>query len=124
MPKVIINSSVISSSDKEIIKNKKAVLKDNIINYNNDNVNVSVNIDNNIVILKRENNEMKITLEFKKGKKTNSFYDIKPLNIRIKVTVETKDLIITNNSLSVRYDLYMNKEFSDSFNYNLEWRDL
>lgn len=124
MPKIIINSYVKSSDDEEILTNKKAILKDEIITYINNNISVSVNIKNDLVILKRENEKMKITLEFKKNKKTNSFYDIKNLNIRMKVTVETKELVINSNSLSIKYDLYLNGEFSDSFDYNLEWRDL
>lgn len=124
MPKIIINSSVKSNNDEEILTNEKAILKDGLITYKKDGINVSINIKDNLVILIRENEEMKITLEFEKNKKTNNFYDIKSLNIRMKVTVETKQLIITDNSLSIVYDLYLNGEFSDSFNYNLEWRDL
>lgn len=124
MPKIIINSSVKSNNDEEILTNLKAILKDGLITYKKDGVNVSINIKDSSVILIRENEEMKITLEFKKNKRTNSFYDIKTLKLRIKVTVETKELVINSNSLSIKYDLYLNGEFSDSFNYNLEWRDL
>ena len=110
--------------DQEVIKNLKAILKDGLITYKKNDVNVSIKIEENSVILIRENDEMKITLKFEKDKKTNSFYEIKPLNLKIKITVKTKLLIISNNKLSIKYDLYMNGEFSDSFDYNLEWRDL
>ena len=31
---------------------------------------------------------------------------------------------IGNNRIYIKYDLYMNEEFSDSFEFELEWRDL
>ena len=124
MAKIIINSSVISSNDKEKLNDIKAILKDNKITYSINETKVSILIKDNMVTLKRENSEIKISLEFNKSKKMYGIYYIKPLNIKLKVTVETKKLIITNNSLSVNYDLYINDEFSDNFNYNIEWRCL
>lgn len=124
MPKIIINSSVKSNTDEEILIKEKAILKDNIITYKKHGINVSINIKNNNVLLLRENDEMKITLNFKKNEKTISFYEIKTLNLKIEIKVITKKLIIDNKKVSITYDLYMNDEFSDSFNYDLEWSDL
>ena len=124
MPKIIINSSIKSNTDEEVISNLKAILKDKKITYKNRSINVSINMEKNKVILIRENDEMKITLEFDNKKKTKSFYDIKTLGLRMNVTVKTKKLEITNNSLHINYDLYINNEFSDNFEYNLEWSDI
>lgn len=124
MPKIIINSSVKSSEDEELLKDIKAIIKDNIITYNYGGISVCVTIKDNMVILTRENDEMKITLKFEKNKKATSYYEIKELKLNIELTVDTKDLVIKDKMLSVKYDLYLNNEFSDSFDYKLDWRDL
>ena len=113
------------NSLRQYIVEKFKISKDNSkITYNYGDINVCISIEKNKVILTRENDEMKITLKFEKNKKTTSYYEIKELKLNIKLTVDTKDLTIKDNSLSTRYDLYLNGEFSDSFTYNLDWRDL
>lgn len=124
MSKIVINSNIKSNSTNEILNNKKAIMKDDKISYQDAGINTSINVKKEEITLIRENDEMKITLKFKKNKKINSFYEIKDLKLKIEVMVDTKTLSITNNSIKINYDLYMNGEFSDNFNYDLEWRDL
>lgn len=124
MSKIIINSKIISNDGKEIIKDKICILKDNRICYNNNSVNVVVSIEENDIYIERNCDEYHVILRFNEGKEMTSSYFIKNLSIDIDVKTITKKLEINNNTLKIKYDLYMNNEFSDSFEYELEWRCL
>ncbi len=124
MSKIIINSNVFSKNEEERLTNVKAILKDGKINYKNNGVNVSITLLKDKIILIRENDDMKLTLEFENNKTLATKYIIKQLGIEVKVETKTKRLIINNNDFEIEYELFMNGEFSDSFNYDLEWRDL
>lgn len=124
MSKIIVNSEVYSENENETITNKKAILKDGVITYTANNVLVCVSILSNKVILERKNKDMELCLEFEKDKSLVTKYVIIDVGIKIKVETKTKELIIKNNSIYIKYDLFMNDEFSDSFTYKLEWSDL
>lgn len=123
MSKIIINSSVFSKGGKEQLTNIKAILKDGKINYKKDNVTVSITILNGKIILLRENDDMKLSLEFEKNKTLTTKYVIKDLGLEMKVDVKTKKLLINNNSFEIEYELFINDEFSDTFNYSVEWSE-
>lgn len=124
MSKIIINSRISSNDDEETLNSVKAIKKDNKITYNVNDVKVGIIICSNKVFLERENKDMKLNLEFEKDKVLKTNYVIKDLGIKIKVETKTKELIIMNNSIKIKYELFMNREFSDYFTYELEWSDL
>lgn len=124
MSKIIINSRISSNDDEETLNSVKAIKKDNKITYNVNDVKVGIIICSNKVFLERENKDMKLNLEFEKDKVLKTNYVIKDLGIKIKVETKTKELIIMNNSIKIKYELFMNGEFSDYFTYELEWSDL
>lgn len=124
MSKIIVNAKVTSESETEIINNKNAILKDNKICYNNDSVNVVISIEKDNIYIERNCKEYNLVLKFKEKEEMISSYFIKELGINISVKTITKKLMIDNNALKIKYDLYMNNEFSDSFEYELEWRCL
>lgn len=123
MSKIIVEHSVKSSLDDEVTQKKKGILKDNCITYNVDGI-IKLNVNDNIVLFEKENDSIKINLKFEKNKSIITKYFIKDLNTEIKLETKTKELIINENSIFVKYDLYMNGEFSDTFEYKIEWRDL
>ena len=124
MSKIIINHNIKSTSSLEVVKDKKGILKDNIITYNHDGAMIKLKLLENKIFFERENEDIKIYLEFEKNKSIITKYVIKDMGIEIKLESKTKDLIINDNKIMVEYDLFMNGEFSDSFKYELEWRDL
>ena len=124
MSKVIINSKVYSSNEKETLKEVKGILKDNKISYFYDEVKVNINILKDKVFLQRESTNMKLNLEFQLNKTLKTNYFLKDLNLEFIVETKTKILDIKNESIKIEYDLFINDEFSDSFTYILEWRDL
>ena len=124
MSKIIINSKIKSSDETNIIKDKLAVFKDGVINYKEDDLMVSIKISKDKITIKRENSKMKIKLKFDRDNETTSEYNIKDLNLKIGLLVNTKKLSINKNKITIRYELFMNKEYSDTFDYVLEWSDL
>lgn len=124
MSKIIINSNVFSKNERERLNNVKAILKDGKITYKKDDINVSITLLKDKIILIRENDDMRLNLEFEKNKTLTTKYVIKELGIEIKVETKTKKLLINNNSFEIEYELFMNGEFSDNFNYSVEWSDL
>ena len=124
MSKIIINSKIKSSDGIEIIKDKMAVFKDGLISYKENDLMVSIKLSKNKVTVKRENDEYKITLKFDSVNETTSEYVIKDINLKINILIKTKRLSVGDNKINIKYDLFMNKEFSDTFDYTLEWSDL
>ncbi len=124
MSKIMINGNVFSSNDKEYIKDIKAIKKDNTITYSKDGIKVKIQLLDNKVLLERENDNMKLNLEFEESKKLVSKYVIKDLNLNIKIETKTNRLIIDKNMIKAQYDLFMNGEFSDNFIFELEWSEL
>lgn len=124
MSKIIINHQIKSTSSKELLKDKKAILKDEFITYSSDGIINNIKINKDKVFLTRENKDMKITLEFELNKSLISKYFIKDIKTEIILKTITNKLVIDENKLFIKYDLYMNNEFSDSFEFSLEWRCL
>ena len=124
MSKIMINGNIFSSNDKEYIKDIKAIKKDNTITYSKDGIKVKIQLLDNKVLLERENDNMKLNLEFEENKKLVSKYVIKDLNLNIKIETKTNRLIIDKNMIKAQYDLFMNGEFSDNFIFELEWSEL
>lgn len=124
MSKIIINHNIKSSMENELIKDKKAIKNDNVIIYELDKSIIKVRYENNKIYFEKENNDIKIFLEFENNKNLITKYVIKDLNLDIILKTVTKKLIVKDNYLFVKYDLYMNNEFSDCFIYELEWREI
>ena len=124
MSKIIINERIYSSNGEENINNKKAILKDNKISYDRNGFIMNIIYEDEKIFITRENNDVKIDLEFKKDQSLITKYHIKDINTIIKLETITKELSILDNRIHIKYDLYMNEEFSDSFEFELEWRDL
>ena len=124
MSKIIVNHNIKSTSSTEVVKDKKGILKDNIITYNHYGAMIKLKLLENKIFFERENKDVKIYLEFEKNKSIITKYIIKDLKIEIKLETKTKNIIINDNNIIIEYDLFMNGEFSDSFKYELEWRDL
>lgn len=124
MSKIMINGRVFSKNDEELIDGVKAVYKDNVIAYNLNGITIKITTFPDKLLITRENDDMKLNLEFEENKRLVSKYLIKDLGLNVKVETKTKKLIMNDNNLKVEYDLFMNEEFSDSFTFNLEWSDL
>ncbi len=85
---------------------------------------IDVKSDDEKIYVIRENNNVKINLEFKKDQSLTTKYIIKDMNTSVDLKTVTKKLSIQDNRICIEYDLYMNDKFSDNFEFKLEWRNL
>ena len=124
MSKIKIYSKISSKTNEDEIYDGIAIRKDNNIFYNKNKCNISVLIEDKKVILKRENNEIKLNMTFELNKQGGGEYFLKEYSSYLTITTLTKKLEIKDNSLEIEYDLYIDNEFSDTFFYIMKWSDI
>ena len=93
-------------NNNEVTKSDlSALIIDNNIKYIDNDIIVNININNDIIIMKRENNEYQLILEFKNKKKTTGSYLLKNNNIQFDLEILTNNLIIEDNFISIIYEI-------------------
>lgn len=100
---------------KEDIRESK--IEKNKITYNENNTLVKVIIKENELLLTRENSEIKQIIIFKVNKKTISEYYIKDMSVSLEFNIYTRELIIENNHIHIKYLIEDTKE---EFEYDIE----
>lgn len=85
--------------------NIPAIINKNKINYIFNNTKHIIHINNNEIILLRENKDMKNILTFSKNRSILSEYIIKSNNIQVDILVETIDLLIEEDLIYVQYKI-------------------
>ena len=124
MAKIIIKYKISSTNEKELKGEVTGIKNNNIITYKDTDSIVNILLENNAISIKRENDKMHLTLKLEKNKSNITNYYIKDLGFNFDVKAVTEKLEVKDNKLSVIYELYINDEYSDTFNYTLEWSDL
>ena len=124
MAKIIIKYKISSTNEKELKGEVTGIKNYNIITYKDTDSIVNILLENNAISIKRENDKMHLTLKLEKNKSNITNYYIKDLGFNFDVKAVTEKLEVKDNKLSVIYELYINDEYSDTFNYTLEWSDL
>ena len=124
MAKVIIKYKISSKNEKELKGQVTGIKNNNIITYKDTDSIVNILLEKNMISIKRENDKMHLALKLEKNKSNITNYYIKDLGFNFDVKAETKKLEVKENKLNVIYELYINDEYSDTFNYTLEWSDL
>ena len=107
MSKIKISVSIINNELSNIIKTT-AIKNDNILKYKEED-NTTVLFDYKKKELKRENNEIKMLLVFKKNKKTKGSIFIKELNKIVDINIYTKEINKNNNNIEIEYTIDENK---------------
>lgn len=93
-------------NNNEVTKSDlSALIIDNNIKYIDNDIIVNININNDIIIMKRENNEYQLILEFKNKKKTTGSYLLKNNNIQFDLEILTNNLIIKDKFISIIYEI-------------------
>ena len=124
MAKVIIKYNISSKDEKELKGQVNGIKNNNIITYKDNDSLVNILLENDAVSIKRENDKMRLDLRLECNKSNTTNYYIKDLGFNFDVRSETKKIEIKEDRLNVIYELYINDEYSDTFNYTLEWSDL
>ena len=112
---------------KSINDNQKSVIdviamkKENKIQYILDNVTHKIELKENKIILIRENNEFRSTLEFIKGQKNKSYYLLKEKNFCVDINIKTIELEYKDNFIKIVYEVL---DSNEKYEYMLEMRNI
>ena len=118
--KININGHLKLLNDKNInIINTKGIKNNNKISYIVDNISHNITIEQNKIILIRENNKFKNILEFIPNKKNKSYYLLKDNNIELYINVKTNIAKFDNNQLIIEYEILDSHEL---YEYKIEMR--
>lgn len=109
----------ITKNEQEII-DTMAIKNKNIISYKNNSTLNKIKIDNNKVILSRDNEKYSYELIFEPLKEHNIEYFIKELKTSIDIKVKTTDLSIKENKISIKYKII---DSNEEFLYLIEMSD-
>lgn len=97
------------------------IKNENKIQYILDNVKHKIEIQEDKIVLIRENNEFKNTLEFIKNKESISYYLLKEKNFLVDIKIKTKKIEYTNDKIKIVYEVI---DSQDEFEYVLEMRKM
>ena len=115
----------IDNPEERISRNDiKAIYNDNEITFKDDKDSIKIKINNDNITIIKDNFSSKTTLNFIKGKKTDSEYIIKPLNMTMDLKVLTSELIIEDNRIYIEYETWFDTEYSGKFKYDLEIKEM
>lgn len=102
------------------IENVGIIHANKIIYYEND-VKVTIILEENMVTLLRETNEYRLTLLFEKEKETMGKYQMKNFPMELDTQVKTLLLEQTEHSLRLKYHLTLGTEEIGDFTFLLEY---
>lgn len=113
MPKIKINVTIKNKEDNQKY-DVTSIFQEDILKYKEKN-STKVIFDYKKNILVRENNELRMEYYFDSGKKTKGLIEIKELNKKIEVEIETKKIERKNNDIEILFRIE-----NDDFLYKIE----
>lgn len=118
MGKINLKANLVSP-DEILNIDVSGIKTSNKIVYKENNITVTILIQNNRIEMNRACNEYKINLVFDEYKKTISNYQVFGMPKTFDLETKTKKLIIKDNIIELEYELEGN-----NFKYSIEWEDL
>ena len=118
MGKINLKANLVSP-DEILNIDTSGIKTNNKIVYKENNITVTILIQNNRIEMNRTCNEYKINLIFENNKKTISNYQVFGMPKIFDLETKTKKLIIKDNLIELEYELEGN-----NFKYSIEWEDL
>lgn len=100
--------------------NTNGIRKSNIISYINNNIKHKLILEENKVILQRENEDFSHEIIFDKNKIKKTEYYLKKLHNSLEFNIETISINITENKINVTYKII---ETENIYNYLIELSD-
>ena len=108
------------TENKTDLINTNGIKKSKEISYVNDNIKHKIILDDNKVILLRENEEFSHGMIFEENNNHKSEYYLKESKYSIEFNINTTKLIIDNNKIDITYEIL---ESENIYNYVLEVSD-
>ena len=120
MSKIYINSMLHNKKENKFYSDEVIGIKDNKIKFITDKVMNILDINNDVINLKRKSDEYEIDMTFDKNTKTKGTYYIKTLGY-LNLEIVTNKIIIKDNYIEIDYIMYLENE-KTNFIYKLDWR--
>ena len=119
-----INGCINLQKDGEIIYSNfpiKGIKTNDKIVYKENDINVTIFLDNNTIEMKRRTGDYIIELMFLDGKATNGNYHLIEYKNSIDLNIETLSSVNQDNKIILDYNLSMAEEFIGHFTFSLEF---
>lgn len=119
-----INGCINLQKDGEIIYSNfpiKGIKTNDKIVYKENDINVTIFLDNNTIEMKRRTGDYIIELIFLDGKVTNGNYHLIEYKNSINLNIETLSSVNQDNKIILDYNLSMAEEFIGHFTFSLEF---
>ena len=119
-----INGCINLQKDGEIIYSNfpiKGIKTNDKIVYKENDINVTIFLDNNTIEMKRRTGDYIIELIFLDGKATNGNYHLIEYKNSINLNIETLSSVNQDNKIILDYNLSMAEEFIGHFTFSLEF---
>lgn len=119
-----INLKLQNNDETFIKENIEANKKNSILAFKYDDESIEIIINNDNIIMKKENKESILSFNFIKNKKTDCEYFIKELNFYIDTKVLTNEIIISDSKIYIEYELWLQDEYTGKFIYEIDIREV
>lgn len=119
-----INGCINLQKDGEIIYSNfpiKGIKTNDKIVYKENDINVTIFLDNNTIEMKRRTGDYIIELVFLDGKATRGNYHLIEYKNSINLNIETLSSVNQDNKIILDYNLSMAEEFIGHFTFSLEF---
>lgn len=115
----VIDFLVQNNLEKQEKNNIPAKYKNNLLLFDYDNESIKININNDNIIMEKDNTESSLKFNFKLNKKCEGNYFIKQLNSYLDTEILTNQLIIDENRIYIEYELWIQEEYAGLFKYEI-----
>lgn len=96
-------------------------IDDKVIIYNEGDIKVIIEILEDKITMSRINDDYVIKMSFIRDSITEGLYDIKDINAKFNLAVETNELIIEEGKIFIDYHLNLNNEDMGVFHFQLDY---
>lgn len=122
--KCYVNHIIENNNEKQEEFNLPAIyIKDESLKYKFDDNKIIINLKENNIIMKKDNKESIIELDFKLNKKTEGTYLIKDINLSIYIEVLTNKIVRSDNSIYIEYEMWLSSEYIGIFKYKIDIKE-
>lgn len=111
-----INCVINLKEDDKIVIDKKQILgikNKNKVTFKDENIIVTIIVDNNKIMMKRANKEYELNFEFEEGISTTGKYFLNNDNLWLPIEVFTDKILVSEKSIEVDY-------YIDKINFNFK----
>ena len=120
----LVDYKIINNDENLEFNGIEANLKNNILTFKDeiDSIKITINKDN--IIMEKESLESQISFNFIKDKKNEAKYYIKLFNSYLNAEILTNKLEISDNSIYIEYELWVEDEYMGIFRYELNIKEM